>query len=374
MNAKHLTTGLFVVWVVGVGLSSCAGNDDVTENDGGGSSGDGGAKASGSGGSTGKGGNGAGPGGSTGGGGMVSSGTGGKGGAAGSTSGAGGAGGRGGTTGAGGSTSGAGGMGTGTGGRGGMTGAGGASTGGAPGQGGQQGGTTCTVPTHSGSGSFTYYYFGQGTAKDGSGYRTACGYYGTESGTADTVNNIASTSPAANTYFVAIPGTSGFNTSGNCGACVEITGQNGTNIIATIIDECPYGSDGNNTACGNNPNGHLDVAKTAFDKLGYSVGNPTGTNWKFVPCPVSGNVKVRVKPSTPNEMFIENVVTSIKSVTMNGSGGSRTSYGTWHFGNNIPGGAQLSITDSYGRTINVTLPSNSAGNDQDVGAQFPKCN
>ena len=75
----------------------------------------------------------------------------------------------------------------------------------------------------------------------------------------------------------------------------QITGQNGTRIIATVIDECPYGSDGGNTACQANAAGHLDLSKTAFDRLGYPVGNPSNTNWRYVPCPVTGNVKVRFK-------------------------------------------------------------------------------
>ena len=110
--------------------------------------------------------------------------------------------------------------------------------------------TACTIgPASNGSGSFTYYWFGQGSGRDGSGYRTACGYYGTENGQTDTIENIASMSPANATYFAAIPGTNGFNTSGYCGACVQITGQNGKQIIATVADECPYGGDGNNSAC-----------------------------------------------------------------------------------------------------------------------------
>ena len=81
-------------------------------------------------------------------------------------------------------------------------------------------------------------------------------------------------SPATATYFAAIPGNNGFDSKGHCGDCVQITGQNGTMIIATIIDECPYGSDGGNTICGANPNGHLDLSKSAFDRLGYSVRQP----------------------------------------------------------------------------------------------------
>ena len=224
---------------------------------------------------------------------------------------------------------------------------------------------------HAGDGSFTYYYFGQGTGRDGSGYRTACGYYGTANGTVDTVENIASTSPAAATYFAAVPGTNGFDTRSHCGECIEITGQNGTRIIATVIDECPYGSDGGNTVCQQMAAGHMDLSKTAFDRLGYPVGNPTNTNWRYVPCPVTGNVKVRFKSGNNNEFFVENVITPIASVTINGMTASRQSYGAWHVGPAITTPATLNLTDMAGRSITVTL--NSGTNNQDSGRQFPGC-
>ena len=89
------------------------------------------------------------------------------------------------------------------------------------------------------------------------------------------------------------------------------------------------------------PKGHLDLSKSAFDRLGYSVGNPTGTNWRYVACPVSGNVKVRVKPGNNNEIFIENVVTALMTVTIGGTGASRTSYGAWHVSGAIPAGTTI---------------------------------
>ena len=276
--------------------------------------------------------------------------------------------------------------GSGGGGRGGTTGAAGrggtTGTAGTTGSGGTTGtaGTTgsggspptqCTLQNHSGNGSFTWYNFAQGTARDGNGYRTACGYYGTANGTTDTVENIASMSPAAATYFVAVPGQNGFDSKSHCGECVQITGQNGRMLIATVIDECPYGSDGGNSACAANPGGHLDVSKTAFDMLGYPVGNPNGTNWKYVPCPVSGNVKVRFKSGNNNEFFVENVITPIASVSVNGTSASRQSYGAWHVGSAISTPATLNLTDMAGRSISVTL--NSGTSNQDTGKQFPAC-
>ena len=152
---------------------------------------------------------------------------------------------------------------------------------------------------------------------------------------------------------------------------MEITGQNGTKIIATVIDECPYGNDGGNSACAANAQGHLDLSKAAFDRLGYSVGNPSGTNWKFVPCPVSGNVKVRFKSGNNNEFFIENVITPIASVSVNGQSASRQSYGAWHVGGAISTPATLQMTDMAGRMLTVML--NSGTSNQDSGNQFPAC-
>jgi hypothetical protein len=237
---------------------------------------------------------------------------------------------------------------------------------------GNAGATACgtLMPSASGNGEFTHYNFGQGTSKGELGmYQTACGYLGSESGQTDTVQNIANMSPAKNTYFAAIPGNSSsdFNTKGSCGACVQIS-NNGKMIIATIIDECPANS---NPICKSNMNGELDLSVDAFNALGYGNGNPSGTSWKVVPCPVSGNVVVRIKQS--NEAYIENTILALKSVSGPGGGASRTSYGSWHFNSNIGSGSQLTLTDAADRTIQVTLNSGSTDQNQDTGHQFPLC-
>ncbi len=176
---------------------------------------------------------------------------------------------------------------------------------------------------------------------------------GSGSSAVDTVSNIASTSPAKDTYFAAIPGTNGFNTVTDCGACVEITGMNGAKIVATITDECPTSS---NPSC---TPGHLDLSTQAFNALGYSVGNPSNTTWKFVPCPVTGSIQVSF--NGPNEIYIQNSVYPIKSV----SGASTTSYGAWHFGGSA-GGQTVTLTNSIGQTLTVTIP----GGGGSTNAQF----
>jgi hypothetical protein len=185
------------------------------------------------------------------------------------------------------------------------------------------------------------------------------------------VDNIASMSPAKAGYFAAIPSqsSSNFDSAKYCGACAQVS-NGGNSVIVTIIDACPENT---NAPCQQNPNGHLDLSVPAFNALGFSVGNPKNTTWKFVPCPVTGNVIVRVKSGNPNEIFIENGITSITGVSMNGTQANRQSYGAWHFNNNIPAGATLNLTDIAGRMISVQVSSTTQNQNQDTGKQFPKC-
>jgi len=243
---------------------------------------------------------------------------------------------------------------------GGGTGSGGTSSGGTSSGGGSAGATSCSSLPGSpnpGSGSFTFYYFGQGTAQEGGKYKTACGYTGTESGMTDTVSNIVNPS-----YFAAIPGASdtNFDTVGHCGECVKITNGD-KSIVATIIDECPVTGKYPNPAC--TPE-HLDLSWQAWKDLGYNVGNPSGTTWQFVPCDIKGNVQLSF--NGPNEVYVQNLIVPVQSVKMNGAMGNHTSYGSWQFGSGVQG-QMLTITDVAGRTITVTANG-------DTGKQFPGCN
>jgi hypothetical protein len=259
----------------------------------------------------------------------------------------GGRGGAGGTTATGGAT-GAGGK-TGTGGASGMGGK--IGTGGS-GTGGSTAPTPCSFPSSWNPGSATYTTYSLPNAS------TACGYEGSN----NTIKNIVN---GAN--FAAIPGntSSDFNTSNRCGACVQIN-----SAVITIVDECPNDS---NAPCKANPSGHLDLSNSGAGAAGVK-GDPNvhgQAQWKFVPCPVNGNVIVRLKPGNSNEMFIENEILPLQTVVCGGQNGSRTSYGAWHFSSNIPG-ASCDLTDIAGRKITVTAGS-TQGQNVDTGKQFPKC-
>lgn len=234
--------------------------------------------------------------------------------------------------------------------------------------------TVCKLPSspNSGSGSFTNYWFGQGSYKEDGYYRTACGHRGTENGgqSSDMMNNIPNPG-----NFLAIPGNSpeDFNTMGMCGACVELSGQNGSKVIATITDECPV--NGQNAPCKSNFNGHLDVSYPAFSKLGFSVGNPSGTTWKYVKCPVTGNVMIRVKKQPTSQFYVENGILPIKAVKIGSYSAIRKQGGFWETENSRTArGATITITDYSDRTITVTTPASLAvETDYNTGVQFPAC-
>jgi hypothetical protein len=231
---------------------------------------------------------------------------------------------------------------------GGSTAAGGAATGGAA-----TGGATatpCSFTTFSNPGNATY------TVYDLPNPITACGYKGSN----NQINNIVNPG-----YFAAIPGNTSqdFNTSNRCGACVQIG-----NAIVTIVDECPNDS---NPPCKANPSGHLDLARAAASAAGVQ-GDPNkyGQNpWKYVPCPINGNVMVRLKQD--NEIFIENQILPIASVTCGSQTGSRAFYGAWHFTSNVKGQG-CTATDIAGRTVPFTVGT-VQDQDVDTGVQFPKC-
>jgi len=235
------------------------------------------------------------------------------------------------------------------------SGAGGAGSGGRTGSGGSTGPTACTFPSSWTPGGPTYTTYSLPNPA------TACGYTGSN-------NNIANIAAGAN--YAAMPGKSpsDFDTSNRCGACVQIG-----NAIVTIVDECPYDSGSNNAPCAANPTGHLDLSTSAAGAAGVK-GDPALKNqaaWKFVPCPINGNVVVRLKNGNNNEMYIENMILPIQSVTCASQTGKRQSYGAWHFDSNIPG-ASCDVTDVAGRAITVTAGS-TQGQNVDTGKQFPKC-
>jgi hypothetical protein len=225
---------------------------------------------------------------------------------------------------------------------------------------------------YNGNASFTCYYFGQGPKQTASGYKSACGYNVTETtggsgnncgqSASDTADNTANTGLAKSTYFAAIPGDSngGFSNVVHCGECAELTNPgSGHSVIVTIIDECPVNG-GQNSPCASA--GHLDVSMQAFNALDYSIGDPSGTTWKSVPCPVTGTIKAVLNAGIASQVYFQNMVYPLKSV----SNATQSQYGYWQFSGGGAGGP-AALTDVEGHTVTATIPSGGG----DMGVQFP---
>ncbi|GAB7351284.1 hypothetical protein MBLNU459_g1701t1 [Dothideomycetes sp. NU459] len=91
---------------------------------------------------------------------------------------------------------------------------------------------------------------------------------------------------------------SNWDTSGNCGGCVAVTGPKGNTITAMIVDECP--------GCGEN---HLDLFPDAFDQLSAASAGVISVTWDFVPCPdVSGPLEIHMKSGVSEYWFSAQVV------------------------------------------------------------------
>ena len=68
-----------------------------------------------------------------------------------------------------------------------------------------------------------------------------------------------------------------------CGACAEVQGPLGT-VVVRIVDSCPD--------CSHN---HLDLSPSAFARIANLVDGRVAVRWRFVSCPVQGNLAYRIK-------------------------------------------------------------------------------
>lgn len=118
--------------------------------------------------------------------------------------------------------------------------------------------TFCNDDTHSGEG--TYYG----------------GVAGSEGG------NCSLWVDSGDYYHVAMNNTD-YDGSNACGACVEITGPNGT-ATATVVDRCPECAEGD-----------IDMAEDLFAEVADKVDGRVDITWEYVPCDESENIKVKYK-------------------------------------------------------------------------------
>ena len=250
------------------------------------------------------------------------------------------------------------------------SGQGGASMGGAPGN------LACMKPGPeytSGNGSVTFY-----TLAQGSNGVVHCSY----EVTGQNPDVIAHNPNGGGQYFGAM-NTADYNGAHTCGACVEVTRDGSRKVVVQIVDECPSAT---NSKC---VRGHIDLSQNAFTQIGTTTEGFLGTgntlqgqrasvgsiSWRYVACPVTGNVFARVKPGNQNELFIENLVVPVKSVSVNGQVSNLLqTYNGWNFGNtNLATGNTISITDINNQVISFPLGNMMQNFDNDSGKKFPTC-
>lgn len=238
------------------------------------------------------------------------------------------------------------------------------------------GGSTGGDPTCSGSwgeetnGSVTWYTFSQGTAAIGD---VNCSYG--ISSNPDKVNTVVT---GSGTFFGAI-NTTDYETAAACGACVEVSRDNGKKVTITVVDQCPVAT---NPKC---VKGHIDLSKAAFLELGQEsegyLGARAGVgniSWKYVPCTTTADVSFRLKePSNTywNMVVIENHVYPIASVQVRvGSewrNASRSEFNYWLPPGGVMGTSPYTIraTDVNGAVVEGTVALGSSSS-QSSGEQF----
>lgn len=107
----------------------------------------------------------------------------------------------------------------------------------------------------------------------------------------------------AGLYGTAFSG-SAWASSGNCGGCVRVTGPNGNQITAMIVDKCPECDEG-----------HLDLFQNGFEKLGTLSAGIISTSYTFVECGITSPIVLKNKSGTSQWWFSMQVMNANERVS-----------------------------------------------------------
>jgi expansin (peptidoglycan-binding protein) len=223
--------------------------------------------------------------------------------------------------------------------------------------------------SYDGNGSVTMYWFDQGSAEVNCSFEI----------TGRNPDKVAHVTTGEGRFFGAM-NTSDYNTAAMCGACVEVTRDGGRKVTITIVDQCPIGTNPKCTA------GHIDLSRDAFHEigadneghLGTGNGGATGNiSWRYVPCPVTGNVIFKWKKGAEgdqywDELLVQNTPYAITSVEIDGQPATRKEYNYWE----PPAGVistskdtyRVRVTDVKGSVIEATIERPAA--EVDAGVQL----
>ncbi|MGK4001611.1 expansin EXLX1 family cellulose-binding protein [Sorangium sp. So ce1036] len=183
-------------------------------------------------------------------------------------------------------------------------------------------------------------------------------------------------------YFAAM-NTADYNDAAVCGACVEVSRDDGRKVQAMVVDQCPIGT---NPKC---KAGHIDLSKNAFLQIGQEQEGYLGTtnggavgkiSWKYIPCPTTETVSFRLKDATNqywNEILVEGHTHPIAKVDVEINGtwqtATRQPYNYWLVGDGNMGSPPYHVraTDINGSTVEAMLELKAGA--QPASAQLSAC-
>ena len=166
------------------------------------------------------------------------------------------------------------------------------------------------------NGSVTFY-----TLSQGSNGVVHCSYQVT----GQNPDVIAHVPTGGGQYFAAM-NTGDYNGAHTCGACVEVTRDGSRKVVATVVDECPIGSNNEVRARTHrsSQNAFLQIGTTAGGLPGHGQHPAAHARQRRLDLvalrslPGDRQRLPRIKPGNQNEIFFENLITPIKSVSVNG--------------------------------------------------------
>lgn len=158
-----------------------------------------------------------------------------------------------------------------------------------------------------------------------------------------------------------------YENSAVCGSCVEIEGPKG-NLRVRIVDSCPD--------CPTK--GHLDLSRSAFEKIADPVAGRVNVRWRMVTCDVQGPVRYHIKDGSSQWWTAIQVRNHRMPVTKleywkNGAwvNVKREDYNYFVEPAGMGSGSiKVRVTASDGQTLEDTLPGANSNATYDGAAQF----
>ncbi len=176
--------------------------------------------------------------------------------------------------------------------------------------------------------------------------------------------------PTPNDLMVGAMNPADYAGSAACGSCVSVTGPRGT-VTIRIVDQC-----------GDCPQGNIDLSPQAFERIADLAQGRVPITWRFVSCPVQGNIIYHFKEGS-NQWWtavqIRNHRHPVLRLEYLTSGGTfrtvnRMEYNYFVEPNGMgPGPYTFRVTDVYGHVLlDHDIPHIPNASVSGTG-QFPPC-